>query len=245
MSAVQPRLPLTRLFRPRVRSVRRSFTPSQEGRGPYRLPREVRDRLATSLARYRNRDSAYALAMFLARYWSTPSRIADAFPIDRRALAEHGELDLTEKRIRNAIRALEEIGFLDRAVTSGSSYKATEDGLRRKPIKFMFGSEYAPAFIAANRRAAAARGGHSSERRAIPAAASQRPSTANSEGLSPLKGPKNTNAPERTVNLGPLVKESGFPANPFDPDSKLERALARLEERFRQSRGGQGEVEAE
>jgi hypothetical protein len=237
MSAVQPRLPLTRLFRPRVRSVRRSFTPSQEGRGPYRLPREVRDRLATSLARYRNRDSAYALAVFLGRFWSTPSRIADAFPIDRRALTEHGDLDLTEKRIRSAIRALEEIGFLDRAVTSGSSYKATEDGLRRKPIKFMFGSEYAPAFIAANRRAAAARGGHSSERRPIPAAASQGASTVSFE-ISPFKGPKGTNAPERTVNLGPLVKESGFPAKPFEVNSKLEAALARFEEGFRRSGGG-------
>jgi hypothetical protein len=177
--------------------------------------------------------------VFLARYWSTPSRIADAFPIDRRALAEHGELDLTEKRIRNAIRALEEIGFLDRAITCGSPYKATEEGLRRKPIKFMFGSEYAPAFIAANRRAAAARGGHSSERRPIPAAASQGASTVNFE-ISPFKGPKGTNAPERTVNLGPLVKESGFPAKTFDPDSKLETALARFEEGFRQSRGGWG-----
>jgi len=62
---------------------------------------------------------------------------------------------------------LEEIGFLDRAMASGSRYKATEDGLRRKPILFMSGTDYAPAFIAANRRAAAARGGHSGVRREI------------------------------------------------------------------------------
>ncbi len=236
MFVVQPRLPLTRLFRPRTRNVRRPFTPARNA-GPYRLPREVQDRLAAALAPYRNREAAFTLAVFLGRFWSTPSRIADAFPIDRRALTEHGELDLTEKRIRSAIRALEEVGFLDRAITSGSPYKATEDGLRRKPIKFMFGSEYAPAFIAANRRAAAARGGHSSDRRPIPAAASQGTSTVSFE-ISRLKGPKDTNAPERIVNLGPLVKQSGFPAKPFDPDSKLERALARFEEGFRQSRGG-------
>jgi hypothetical protein len=235
MLAVQPRLPLTRAFRPRVRSVRRSFTPSQEGRGPYCLPRDVRDRLAAALAPYRNREAAFALAVFLARFWSTPSRIADAFPIDRRALAEHGELDLTEKRVRSAIRALEEIGFLDRALASGSPYKATEDGLRRKPIKFMFGSEYALAFIAANRRAAAARGDHSRERRTILAEAARRASAVNFE-VQPLKRPKGMNPSERTVNLGPLVKKSGLPAKTFDPDSKLEAALARFEEGFRQSR---------
>jgi hypothetical protein len=44
--------------------------------------------------------------------------------------------------VRGAIRVLEEIGFLDRAVASGSRYKATEDGLHRKPVLFMFGSDY-------------------------------------------------------------------------------------------------------
>ncbi|QRM35434.1 hypothetical protein [Microvirga sp. VF16] len=42
-------------------------------------------------------------------------------------------------------------------MTSGSRYKLTEDGLRRKPIRFQFGTEYFPLFDAANRRAAARR----------------------------------------------------------------------------------------
>jgi hypothetical protein len=204
---------------------------------PYRLPHEVRDRLTAALAPYRNRDAAFALAVFLARFWSMPSRIVDAFPIDRRALAEHGELDLTEKRIRTAIRVLEEIGFLDRALTSGSPYKATEDGLRRKPILFTFGNDYASAFIVANKRAAAARGAHSGERRSIPAETARQPSTVNFE-TSPLKGPKNRNPPEREVIMGPLVKESGILAQAFEPNPRLESALARLEEGFRHSRGG-------
>jgi hypothetical protein len=179
MYAVQSRLPLILPMRQRVRQVRRPFTPSQEGRGLYRLPRDVRDRLASALAPYRNREAAFALATFLGRFWSTPSRIVDAFPIDRRELAEHGELDLTEKRIRSAIRTLEEAGFLDRTLASGSRYKATEDGLRRKPILFMFGSDYAPAFIAANKRAAAARGSHSGERRSIPTKVNRRASAVN------------------------------------------------------------------
>ena len=81
----------------------------------YRLPHDVRDRLTAALIPYRNRDSAFALATFLGRFWSTPARLLAAFPIDRRELAEHAALGLTEARVRGAIRTLEEVGFLDRA----------------------------------------------------------------------------------------------------------------------------------
>src|SRR5687767_9933597 len=163
MLAVQERLPLVR---PRTRSARRSFTPAQ-GKGTYRLPHEIRDRLLAALAPFRNREAAFALAVFLARFWSMPGRVALPFPIDRRALASHRDLGLTEARVRGAIRVLEEIGFLARFVTSGSRYKATEDGLHRKPIPFQFGSNYAPLFIAANNRAQAARGRREGARRTL------------------------------------------------------------------------------
>src|SRR5918997_5974186 len=161
--AVQERLPLARQ---RTRSARRSFTPAQ-GRGTYRLPHDVRDRLVAALAPFRNREAAFALAVFLARFWSMPGRVALPFPIDRRALAGHRDLELTEGRVRGAIRVLEEIGFLARFVTSGSRYKATEEGLRRKPIPFQFGLDYAPLFIAANARATAARGRQEGARRPL------------------------------------------------------------------------------
>lgn len=224
MSVVQPRLPLILPMRERARRVRRPFHPSK-GEGPYRLPNAVRDRLAAALEPYRNRDAAFALAVFLARFWSTPSRIIDAFPIDRRELADRPDLGLTEDRVRGAIRVLEEVGFLDRAVAYGSRYKATEDGLRRKPILFMFGTEYAPAFIAANRRAAAARGGHPGERRPIPAETMRRASAANF-GASP-KSPKGKSEAESSVLMGE-VRESGIPPKAFEPDPKLEAALDRL-----------------
>jgi hypothetical protein len=135
--------------------------------------------LTSSLAPYRNREAAFALATFLGRFWSSPGRIMDAFPIDRRELAGREDLGLTEAKVRGAIRVLEEIGFVDRAIPlSGSRYKATEDGLHRKPILFVFGSEYAPAFIKANSRAAAARGGRLGERRPISPASTPRPSSA-------------------------------------------------------------------
>jgi hypothetical protein len=207
----------------------------------------MQDRLKAALAPFRNREAAYALAVFLARFWSAPGRIVETFHIDRRALAEHGELGLTEKRIRSAITTLEEIGFIDRTVTSGSKYQPTENGLRRKPIRYQFGSEYAPLFISANRRAAARRErGSEAERtktlvsshQASTGSAEARESFASSKDFPPLKGPKSRNLSEKSVNLGPLVKESGLPAKAFDPDPKLEAALARLEEGFRQSRGG-------
>src|SRR3954470_24894451 len=152
-----PLLPFPRLPSRRSRSNRHPFTPASAG--PYRLPRDVRDRLATALAPFRNREAAFALATFLGRFWSTPSRLLTAFPIDRRELANHAALGLTEGRVRGAIRTLELVGFLDRAMASGSSYRPTPDGLRRKPVLYQFGSDYGPAFRAANKGAAAARGG--------------------------------------------------------------------------------------
>src|SRR3954451_1365535 len=150
-----PLLPLPRPPSSRRRGSRRPFTPTSAG--PYRLPHDVRDRLTAALAPFRNRDAAFALAVFLARFWSTPARLLTAFPIDRRELADHVALGLTEGRVRGAIRTLEEIGFLDRAVASGSTHKPTPDGLHRKPVLFMFGSDYGSPFIMANQTAQAAR----------------------------------------------------------------------------------------
>src|SRR3954466_6163620 len=140
----------------RSRSNRRPFTPSPPA-SPYRLPRDMRDHLAADLRPFRNRDAAFALATFLGRFWSTPNRLLTAFPIDRRELADHAALVLTEARVRGAIRTLEEVEFLDRAIASGSTHKPTPEGLHRKPVLFLFGSDYGPLFGTANKRAVAAR----------------------------------------------------------------------------------------
>jgi hypothetical protein len=157
MIAVQHQLTFARPLSCRVRSVRRPFRPAR-GEGTYRLPHDVRDRLSAALAPFRNRDAAFALAAFLARFHSNPDRLVGGFMVDRRELADRPDLALTEARVRGAINALEAIGYLERGLSTGSTHKATEEGLRRKPIRFVFGSEYAPLFMAANKRARRAKG---------------------------------------------------------------------------------------
>jgi hypothetical protein len=231
--AVQPSLPLPRPDR-RPRNVRRPFHPSPAP-GRYRLPHDVRDRLGASLAPYRNRDAAYALAVFLARFWSTPSRITTPFPVDRRALADHPDLALTEAEVRGAIRTLEAVGFLDRAIASkGSGYKPTEDGLRRIPILFHFGSEYAPSFIAAIRRVAAAQKRHSQARRPTSTETTRRPSTA-LPATSLTSSPKRKTSEASKVLMGEIRTA---PPEAKEPNPALEAALDRLEQGFRQGRGG-------
>jgi hypothetical protein len=221
----QPMLPLPRALPARMRRARRPFHPSR-GKGAYRLPHEIRDRLVAALASYRNREAAFALAVFLARFWSMPGRVALPFPIDRRALAGHQELGLTEGRVRGAIRVLEEIGFLARFVTSGSRYKATEEGLRRKPIPFTFGSDYARLFIAANNRAAAARGSQEGARRTLIPEAARGPSLAAAEARA-LNLPKSKSEANPLVLMGEK-RTTGIPPWASVPNAHLEAALARL-----------------
>ena len=228
-----PLLPLPRPPSTRRRGSRRPFTPSQAG--PYRLPHDVRDCLTAALAPYRNRDAAFALATFLGRFWSTPNRLLSAFPIDRRELADHAALGLTEARVRGAIRTLEEVGFLDRAVRSGSTYQPTPDGLHRKPVLFMFGSDYGPLFSAANRRAAAARERRSGSRRGPGPAAVRRPST----GLPAARltnSPKSKSREADKVIMGELrTALPDLPAS-ITPLPAFEAALNRFKRAFEESR---------
>src|SRR3954469_3393105 len=168
MSAVQPCL-FPHASQPRLRSVRRPFHPSTDT-GPYRLPHDVRDRLSADLACYRNRDAAFALAVFIGRFWSAPGRIERAFPIDRRALANRPDLGLTEAKVRGAIRTLERVSFLDRIEPDrGSRYQRRDTGdLHRKPVPFRLGLDYRAAFETANKRAQKAREQRGQERRPPP-----------------------------------------------------------------------------
>ena len=204
MSAVQPLLPLPGLLRLGCGAFVGPFTPSKNA-GPYRLPHDVWDRLVSALAPARNRDAALALAVFLGRFWSTPSRITSAFPIDRRELADRPDLGLTEAQVRGAIRALEAAGFLDRALPGkGSHHRLTEVGeLHRKPVLFQFGSDYASSFSLANKRAQKARERHSQDRRIIGPGASDRARMGLLKAPA-LSSPKNKSSEASKVLMGEL-----------------------------------------
>ena len=103
--------------------------------------------------------------------------------------------------MRGAICTLELVGFLDRAVISGSTHKPTPDGLHRKPVLFMFGSDYGPLFGAANKRAAAAR-----ERRL----GSRRPSglPAREQRSAAALSARFTNSPKSSLLTRPKAKEA-------------------------------------
>jgi hypothetical protein len=93
--------------------------------------------------------------VFIGRFWSVSGRIEQAFPIDRRALANRPDLGLTEAKIRGAIRTLERVGFLDRAEPDrGGRYQRTDTGdLHRRPVCFRLGIAYRASFETANKRA--------------------------------------------------------------------------------------------
>src|SRR3954451_10037003 len=132
--------------KPLQRRSRRKFIASGQN-GPYRLPRAVQEQLEKSLKDFRNAETAYALAVFLGRFWSSPNRLDVPFPIDRRALSSHRDLDLSEAKIRGAIKALERVGFLDRAIVGkGSNFRLKDSELHRKPVLFQFGVEFREAF---------------------------------------------------------------------------------------------------
>src|SRR4051812_22530561 len=138
--------------KPLQRRSRRQFIALGQN-GPYRLPRAVQEQLEKSLKDFRNAETAYALAVFLGQFWSSPNRLDAPFPIDRRALAHHRDLELTEAQIRGAIKTLERAGFLERAaVGKGSKFRLKGSELHRKPVLFQFGAEFREAFSKANRR---------------------------------------------------------------------------------------------
>ena len=95
-----------------------------------------------ALAPARNREAALVLAAFLARFWSAPARLGQPFPIDRRALAGHRDLALTEARVRGAIRRWRRSGISSGRPGAGPALPA--DGRRppRRPLAFHFGAEF-------------------------------------------------------------------------------------------------------
>jgi hypothetical protein len=201
----------------------------------YRLPRAVQERLSVALEPFRNREAALALANFLARFWSAPSRIVQAFHVDRRALCQLEDLGLSEDRIRGALKTLEAVGFLDRVEQQGSRYKATEEGLRRKPIFFRFALDYRGLFEVANKGYRKVKERLSALRQAIMPQAKEQASAVAAEARAKL--PQIQSPSGNVLYLGEKEKKSGIPPKAFEPNTNLEAALDRLLQGIRLSRG--------
>ena len=141
---------------PARRRSRRPFRPSRHVDPVYRLPAAVADRLAAALQGRRTAERAYRLAIYLARHWSAPAWLLEAFTVAARRFDGTGGLvevlDMTAAEIRGALKALEEVGFVVREIGKGNGFQPTAAGLRKAPIRFRFGPDYRPLFAAANRR---------------------------------------------------------------------------------------------
>jgi hypothetical protein len=199
--------------KPRQRRSRRAFVAFGQS-GPYRLPHAVREQLQQLLTDFRNAEAAYALAVFLGRFWSSPNRLDLTFPIDRRALADHRDLQLTEAKIRGAIKTLERIGFLDRSVIEkGSKFRLKDSELHRKPIMFLFGAEFREAFSRANKRTKIA----NPARKALP---SRVPAFG-------ANSPKNKSPEPKVFLMGEVRKAADNEVQPAASNSRLEAALER------------------
>lgn len=87
---------------------------------------------------FRNREAMWKLARFLL--WKhSGERLDGDFPVDRRALAEHPDLDLSEKAIRNAVANLLEVGFLTRGAVALPARRRAPGVIRCDAVMFAFG----------------------------------------------------------------------------------------------------------
>ncbi|WP_106335912.1 hypothetical protein [Alsobacter soli] len=97
--------------------------------GGYRLPGLISERIRIMLASFKNKEAAFKLFVFLARFhtgWRSGMR---RMTIDRRKLAGHPALKLTEDQIKGAIKTLR-AAFLLEQIPYAEAYA---DGLCRNP----------------------------------------------------------------------------------------------------------------
>ena len=222
------------LPRPRLRSCQRPLHASPTS-GRYRLPRPVLDRLLGEAAPLRNGEAVVLLATFVARFQTGPRCLGRSFPLDRRVLAAHPALGLSEARVRGALAALVALGFLEaEEAAPGRRYQRTVEGLHRRAVLYRVAPAYAELFTAANRtpRRAPGRavgGGRALAAPPMPAAASR--AFRSPPETRPLRSPKDTESQKTCIPLGEI--KEGLPrASSAVPetrqDSGVEAALRRL-----------------
>lgn len=189
----------------------KQFTPPTDETSPFRLPKSVRKAACVALSPYRSRDAAFRLLSFLARFWTHPTRLDRSWPVDRRGLANHRLLGLTEGEVRGALRTLEKAGVVVREpMERRHAYRPTEQGLRRSPIMWRFAVPFLTMFRMVNRWKAIRDQRVERQGKGEPS----QPKHKSSENLTPK------------VMLTGLVERVSDKAAIADPTSPLEMALA-------------------
>lgn len=139
-------------YNPSRQGRRDPFEPADDSGSPYRLNKSVRRAALAVLRDFPSRESAYRLLTFLGRFQAHPENLGRLFPVDRRALAGHKALGLSENQVRGGLKALEQAGVLIRAHKERKhAYQRTAEGLRRTPIQFSFSPLFHSLFVALNR----------------------------------------------------------------------------------------------
>ena len=139
-------------YDPQGRWRRDAFEPSDDAASPYRLNKNVRRAAIAVLRHFPSRESAYRLLTFLGRFQAHPENLGRLFPVDRRALANHEALGLSENQVRGGLKVLEKAGVLIRAYKERKHvYQRTAEGLRRTPNHFSFSPLFHSLFVALNR----------------------------------------------------------------------------------------------
>jgi hypothetical protein len=189
--------------------------------GTYRAPTKPHNLLADLLAGDRHRIAAHALAVFLMRIQCGPNTYGRAFPLDRRQLAGHKLLGLTQWQVRRAIVLLLAIGFIERVALDNSGLSYAPRGPDKAGWK-------RPTFYRIGRRFRAIIGPIMERRRRRLAGSPKDPRKLYSS--LPLR--KNILSIALPLGeIGPLPKPT---CRPTAPDPALEAVLARLGEGVRQ-----------
>jgi hypothetical protein len=185
--------------------------------GTYRAPTKPHNALADLLAGDRHRIAAHALAVFLMRIQCGPNTYGRAFPLDRRQLAGHKLLGLTQWQVRRAIVLLVAVGFIEHVTlaNSGLSYapRGPDKAGWKRPVFYRIGWRFR-AII-----------GPIIERRRRRLAGSPKDPRKLSSFLNPRK--KILSVALSLGEIGPLPRPRCLPAA---PDPALEAVLARLGE---------------
>lgn len=158
-------------------------------------------------ARARNIVYGRELLRMLYHAHGHPKTASRVFTIDRRAVAASDWTWLTEAQVRGATALLVAAGLLQRVEVSGSSYRMTEKGLRRKPVMYRFAEDVLEAILEVTRlgrrileelRAKAAKVAKVAQRTVDGAKTTMRK----------VISPKKTNPSEIDVYLGEKVEEA-------------------------------------